>query len=101
MDAWRPITIEKLELVVAEQLLACSPSQRAAFASYRVPFYAVPMRRFGGLASVLVVAELPGGLLYYEDVEEGFEVGGPEDGVLPDAPCQQFELTHVLCQAGF
>lgn len=97
----QPITISELELVVAKQLQECSPSQQAAFASYRVPFYAVPMRRFGGLESVLVVAELPSGLLYYEDVEEGFEVGKLEDGVLPDAPCQQFELAHVLHQLGF
>lgn len=97
----RSITISELELIVAKQLQECSPPQQAAFAAYRVPFYAVPMRRFGGLESVLVVAELPGGLLYYEDVEEGFEVGKLENGVLPDAPCQQFELTHVLHQLGF
>lgn len=101
MSTWQPITIAELELVVAEQLRACSPSQQMAFASHRVPFYAVPIRRYGSLEYVLVIAEVPGGLLYYEDVEEGFELGALEDGVLPEAHCQQFELTHALHRLGF
>ena len=101
MDSWQPITVPELEAIVAEQLGACSPEQRAAFATYRVPFYSVPLSRFGTIESALVVAQLPSGLLYFEDVEEGFEVGtlGP-DGVLPDQGCNQLELAHVLTRAG-
>lgn len=102
LDTWQPITVAELEVIVAEQLAACSPQQQTAFATYRVPFYSMPLSRFGGVESALVVAELPGGLLYFEDVEEGFEVGVPgADGVLPDQGCDQLELTHVLYRAGF
>lgn len=102
MDGWRPITIPELEAMVAEQLDACSPAQQAAFARFRVPFHPVPLARVGAVESALVVARLPGGLLYFEDVEQGFEVGTPgADGILPDIGCHQFQLTHVLARAGF
>jgi hypothetical protein len=52
--------------------------------------------------SVLVVAQFPQGMLYFEDVEEGFEFGSPgEDGATPDQGCYQYALRHVLSQAGF
>lgn len=75
MDAWQPITVDELEALLADQLPGCSPAQQTAFARYRVPFYSVPFQRRFGLEQALVVAELPSSLLYYEDVEDGFEVG--------------------------
>ena len=86
---------------MADQSLGCSPAQKIAFASYRVPFYSVPFQRSRALEQVLVVAELPSGLLYYEDVEEGFEVGVLDaNGILQDHGCNQLELTHALSRAG-
>ena len=86
---------------MTKQLVACSPGQRAAFAKYRVPFYSIPLSRFGGVESALVVASFPDGLLYFEDVEEGFELGVPgADGVLPDQGCNQLELSYALYRAG-
>ena len=75
METWQPITVVELQALVADQLHYCSPAQQVAFASYRVPFYSVAFQRDRALEQVLVVAELPSGLLYYEDVEDGFEVG--------------------------
>ena len=101
MESWQPITVSELEAIVAKQLLACSLKQQAAFAAYRVPFYPVPLSRLGSIESALVVAELPTGLLYFEDVEEGFEIGTLDSsGVLPDQGCNQLDLTHVLYRAG-
>lgn len=101
METWQPITVVELEALVADQFPSCSPTQQAAFAPYRVPFYSVPFQRSRALGQVLVVAELPSGLLYYEDVEEGFEVGVLDaDGILQDHGCNQLELTHALSRAG-
>jgi hypothetical protein len=98
---WQPISPSELELVVEQQLRACTSGQRNAFSARRVPFYAVPIHRLGAVESVLVVAEFPQGLLYYEDVEEGFEFGVlGEDGAIPSQGCNQYELKHVLPQAG-
>ena len=97
---WEPISLTELEALVAEHLRFCTPLQRESFARWRVPLYQVPIRRFGVLESVWVVAELPSGLLYYEDVEEGFEIGAlGSDGALIEAGCHQYELTHVLARA--
>ena len=101
MDTWQPITVAELEAIVAKQLGDCLPQQQAAFAKYRVPFYPVALARFGAIESALVVAALPRGLLYFEDVEEGFEVGIPDaEGVLPNQGCNQLELCHALIRAG-
>ncbi|MCC4589971.1 hypothetical protein LL974_02350 [Xanthomonas campestris pv. cannae] len=102
MEAWQHITVEELEALVADQLSVCSPAQQTAFARYRVPFYSVPFQRRFGLEQALVVAELPSGLLYYENVEDGFEVGVLDtDGTLHDHGCNQLELTYALFRAGF
>ena len=95
------MSVKELEALVAAQLSECTPSQQATFTRYRVPFYEVPLHRLGKIESALVVAHLPSGLLYFEDVEEGFEVAVlGEDGALPDQGCSQFELRHVLTRAG-
>ena len=101
MESWQSITVEELEAIIAKQLAACSEKQRVVFAAYRVPFYLAPIHRAGAIESVLVVANLPYGLLYFEDVEEGFEIETPGgDGILPGAYCNQLELTHALYRAG-
>lgn len=98
---WQPITVEDLETRVGQELSQCTAKQQAAFAKYRVPFHKVPLHRFGQVESALVVAHLPNGLIYFEDVEEGFEFAAlGKDGALPDQGCSQFELRHVLTQLG-
>ncbi len=101
MENWQPVTVEELEAIVKQQLSDCSPHQRSAFALHRVAFYQVPIHRFGKLEQVLVVAHLPSGLLYFEDVEEGFQVGKlQQDSALHSQNCDQLELVHVLSRAG-
>lgn len=102
MQTWQPISVSELEALIASQLLACTPAQQAAFATYRVAMYHVPFQRPTALERVLVVAELPSGMLYYEDVEEGFEVGAMDAaGGIQDHGCNQLKLTHALAWEGF
>ena len=99
---WKPISLAELEALVAEQLRFCTQSEAEAFTRWRVPFHKVPIHRRGAIESVWAVAELPSGLLYYEDVEEGFEIGAfGTDGALIEAGYNQYELNHVLARAGF
>lgn len=101
-DTWQPLTLVEMDALVAEQLGNCTPDQQAVFAARRVAFHTVPLHRLGEVEPVWVVAHLVEGWLYYEDVEEGFEVGVPgEDGALPEAGCDQLELTHVLHRLGY
>jgi hypothetical protein len=53
------------------------------------------------LEHALVAAHLPTRLLYFEDVEEGFELGRLDvNGVLHDNGCNQLSLSQVLTGLG-
>ena len=102
MSNWQPITEQELQELVLDQLTRCTPGQQRAFLNHRVPTYKVPIHRIGGVEQVFVVAQLPNGLVYFEDVEDGFDVGSlGSDGALSAASSNQRELCHVLAQAGF
>ncbi|MDH0863375.1 hypothetical protein [Mitsuaria sp. GD03876] len=97
----KSLELRELEALVEAALQRCTPDQRDAFSRYRVPFYEVPIRRGDALERVHVVAHLPLGLLYYEDVEEGFEVSTlAADGAIAEPGANQFDLRHILFQMG-
>jgi hypothetical protein len=97
MTTWRPATRSEVESIVAEQLQACSPSQRQLFERYRVEPHSCPIERFGTIEQVYAVARRGKFLLFWEDIEEGFEWSRPEDdGVIRSYGSSQFELTHIL-----
>ena len=96
---WHPISESELKELIDRELKSCTAELQSLFARYRVAPYKVPIHRLGNLEEVFVVAELPSGIIYYEDVEEGFELdrlGG--DGAIPTQGCNQFELKHLLSQ---
>ena len=74
MDAWQPITAKEVEALVAAQLSGCSVEQQQFFERCKVAPRLVPIERFGNVESVFVVAQNRDFVLYYEDVEEGFNI---------------------------
>lgn len=75
--------------------------QRKLFTKFQIPPYKAAIHRLGKLETVFVVAALPAGIVYYEDVEEGFELGRPgADGAISHQGCNQYRLTHVLANIG-
>lgn len=100
-SSWEPISVNELEELVTSQLNECSQAQRTYFDTYRVVPYAVPFQRRYGLEHVLVVAHLPNGVLFFEDVEEGFELGNLDaNGRLYDCGCNQLSLSQTLARLG-
>jgi hypothetical protein len=97
MDTWRPISQQELEELITSQLLECTPAQRELFSRIRVPFRAAPILRSGETESVFVVAQLDGTAVYYEDVEEGFNLSNlaPDSSILQPG-FEQWQLRHVL-----
>ncbi|MCK6460882.1 MAG: hypothetical protein L6Q95_13450 [Planctomycetes bacterium] len=88
-----------MQRIVAEQLLACTPAQRAMFERIRIAPRRLPILRGNSIEHVFAVAEVADQLLFWEDVEEGFELARPgADGVLRDDGADQLEMTHVLHQ---
>jgi hypothetical protein len=94
---WKAITESELEQLVASELLECTGDQRSLFEARRVDFYRVPIRRLSGPEEVLVVAEFDDALMYYDGVEEGFELAElDKEGAILNQGCSQFELRHVM-----
>ena len=97
MTSWKSIDADELSRLVAAQLTECTEDERRLFEQHRVKFYPVPIRRMGLLEQVFVVAEFGDRVLYYEDIEEGFELAQLDlEGAVPCQGCSQFELRHVL-----
>lgn len=89
----------ELTAIVSEELNDCSPEERALFQRLRTPFRPTPIERFGKRTRVFVVAEDKGRVLFWDDVEEGFEWSVPDpDGVLREFGASQFDLRTVMRQ---
>jgi hypothetical protein len=83
--------------LIEEQLRDCSDAQREIFERYRVPLRPTPLERHGQIESVFVVAQRGNEVMYYEDVEEGFNFSTlSPDGRIAQHWCNQDELMHAL-----
>jgi hypothetical protein len=97
VNKWKPIDLSDLERLVDKELSSCNPDQRLFFRRHRVAFYHVPINRMGKIESVYVVAHFGNDVLYYEDIEEGFELGRLDaEGRILSQGCNQYELRQVL-----
>ena len=94
---WRPATIEEVKEIVAADLANCDTEQTAAFRKYAVEPYRAPIWRDGNLESVVVVAQKSGEVMYWEDVEEGFNISPVRpDRTILEPGYNQDELAFAL-----
>lgn len=101
MDTWQPITADEMQSLIDEQLLECTDKQRIIFAQYRVPLRPTPLMRYGQLEEVFVVAQRGDEVMYYEDVEDGFNFSPlTADGKIAEHWCNQDELKYALVHWG-
>ena len=93
------MTHEEIEALLTEEIDRLHPMHRDRFQAMRVPFRTVPVAAQPG-ESVVVVAEHAGKILYWSDVEDGWELELPtSEGGIEDRGCNQFELSHIMWQA--
>jgi hypothetical protein len=87
---WTPATIEEVKKLVKDELRECTPEQIEAFREYAVEPRFADIVRYGRTESVVVVAQKSNEVIYWEDVEEGFNVSrlGP-DGTVLEHCCNQ------------
>src|SRR5436305_2846853 len=71
---WRPATIEAVRNIIQADLVNCDDKQVAAFEKYRVDPYSGSLVRYGKVETVVVVARNGQEVIYWEDVEDGFNV---------------------------
>ena len=97
MEEWRPATVEEVKNIVEQDLKECDVEQVAAFKRYAVEPYVAPIIRYGKVESVVVIARRRDEAIYWEDVEEGFNISpiGP-DGRILEHWCNQDELRFAL-----
>ena len=94
---WKPARIEEVKNIVETDLANCDDEQLAIFRQYAVEAYAAPILRYGAMDAVVIVARRGNEVIYWEDVEEGFNIAPiAEDGRILVHWCNQDELKHAL-----
>jgi hypothetical protein len=97
MDEWQPATVDEVNQIVARDLKTCDAAQLAAFKTYQVEAFSAPIMRYGKMESVIVVARNGDQVIYYEDVEDGFNVSAMgSDGMVLEHWCNDDELRFAL-----
>lgn len=98
-ETWRPITRDEFETLVAEQEAALDSGQRAMLDAFRVDPWQGIIRRSedAGDEAVWVIAERAEGVLYFDDVEWGWNFSEvDESGRILRPGGSQSELRGVL-----
>ena len=97
MGTWVPCSREQVETIIAEQEADLSPERRALFEGIRVPLRPAGILRSGEMESIFVVAQLGNRVIYYEDIEDGFNISElAPDGTIANPGFEQWELGHAL-----
>jgi hypothetical protein len=83
--------------IVQKDLAACDAEQKAAFDRYSVEPHSVHIFRYGRIETVVVVARKGNEAVYWEDVEEGFNMSPVDDqGTIVEHRCNQDTLGVAL-----
>lgn len=98
MNTWRAAGRDEVEGLLEAEVAVLHPSHRSMFDAMRVLLRQVPVSGASG-EHVFVVAEHQGKILYFSDVEDGWEIAEPDDhGGIVERGCNQFELGHIMWQ---
>jgi hypothetical protein len=97
MKEWQAATVEEVRNIVNRDLAGCDAEQIATFKKYTVGPYLASIVRYGRKESVVVVARKGREVIYWEDVEEGFNVSPTDaEGQILEHWCNQDELAFAL-----
>jgi len=87
---------DEVEGLLEEAVKQLHPAHRKRFEAMRVPLRTVAVSASPG-GSVVVVAEHEGRIVYYSDVEDGWELVAPNvNGGIQERAANQFELTQLM-----
>ncbi|MCC6697114.1 MAG: hypothetical protein IT365_15915 [Candidatus Hydrogenedentes bacterium] len=92
------MTISEVMDILDREAVDLKPTHRAVLQAIRVKPYKVPVESDPG-ETVVVVAEYRGAVLYWSDIEEGweFEPLSPQ-GAISQRGSNQYLLAHVMHQ---
>src|SRR4051812_34871251 len=96
---WRPIISAELSQILTRDLAVCSDADRAFFAKIRIEPRKVRFDRGMFSEDVFVVGQEERRVLFFDDIEDGFEVGVLDTNeVIRGAGASQFDLRQALYQ---
>jgi hypothetical protein len=101
MDSWTPINRDALQALVNAQFTQCPPALRSIFEARKVDPYLASIRRPYSQEpeQVFVVARKDDVVMYYEDVEEGFNLSPiSNDGWIVEPGFEQDILRWALAK---
>jgi hypothetical protein len=94
---WKPATLEAVKKVIQADLASCDDQQLAVYGQYAVDPYLAPIRRYGKMESVVVLARKGDEVIYWDDIEEGFNLSpAAPDGRILEHWCNQDALSLAL-----
>jgi hypothetical protein len=81
---WSPVTNETLERILIEEIAALTPEAARSYEKYAVAPYEQRCLRSAdsGIERIFVVARNGSQLLFFDDVEEEFGVGVPDNDAI-------------------
>ena len=98
MKPWRPPTREEVERILENEMASLPDGDRVRFDSLRVTPRQVAVTNSPG-EYVYVIAEYHGKVVYWSDIEEGWELQAVDvSGGISERGSNQFELKHIIFQ---
>lgn len=95
--SWSPITEVQLKEIINYQLKECTDKQKEIYNKYCIDLERAPIERYGKIEYVFIVAKRGEEVMYYEDVEEGFNFSRMSpSGKILEHGCNQDELKYSL-----
>ena len=96
---WKRAEIHEVVAILEQEMKSLHPEHRASLEKTLIPPRRIAVKDCPG-ESVVAVASVAGKLLYWSDIEEGWELEEPNSGGgIESRGCSQFELAHITHQA--
>jgi len=94
---WQPATIQEVEKIIEEDAISFDEEQAKAWGKYKVVPYRASISRHDEIESVVVVARKDDHVIYWEDIEEGFNTSPIDSaGTILEHWCNQDCLSVAL-----
>jgi hypothetical protein len=98
METWLPASLDVVQSILQEELQQLHPKHQLLIERMQMLPKQISVARYPG-ESVWAVAEHEDKVLYWSDVEEGWEREALQaGGALLDRGCGQFKLQHIIYQ---
>jgi hypothetical protein len=94
---WKPATMDEVKDILKAELKECNSEQLANFRQHAIEPHFAPIVRYGITGNVVVVARKSDEVIYWEDIEEGFNISlVSPDGRVLEHWCNKDELGVAL-----